>query len=289
MYFINAGMPGVEAVGKAGQALGLWKYMNVSTIVNTIVEDDFIIWGAWHEYYNREIRKHRCKQGRLICSSLGQMEMSGIELEWLTYDFKLLEKGVLDYIFFGSKDAYEVYKTRHENVRWFPYPVYQSTNLLKSQSTKIPNSVGIFLPSTPRKNILNQKAACELARRSILDLQVFTNEKGWLPEKEYYELLGKMRIVLNITHVESFSYATIDAIQHGVLPIVSPCVQHNLDLPDEVMVSNPDSPLDISGMLITLLRYDEDIYVDILSKCTRAIESLAKRNNRALGELLALL
>lgn len=277
---------GVESVRKHGEALGLWR-----SSYYTITKEDLAIFGAWHPNYSRRLRELDCKKARLVTSSIGQMEMSG-ELPWLEQDFKLLERGVLDYIFFGSSDAYEVYKIRHENVRWFPYPICLEL-YPKEKLEKIPNSIGIFLPQHPRKNWAIQKAACELVKRKIPALQVFSNEGGWLPEQEYHELLGKLKIVLNVTHVESFSYATIDAIMHGTLPIISPCIEENLYLEglhcEELIVCNADSAQNIVSRIISILGFDKEdagYYDKQVSLLQNAIVELAEKNTARLKELL---
>lgn len=278
--------PGIHAVARNGERLGYWK---VEYVIDAPKGSDLNIFGAWDDSYSRLLRMISGKKARLVGSSLGQMEMSGIELKWLDYDFKLLEKGVLDYLFFGSKDLYELHKD-NEKVHWFLYPIFlgENTNLPKDQSTKIPNSIGIFLPKHFRKNWSNQKAAYELAKRKIPDLQVFTNEVGWLPEKEYHELLSKMKLVLHVTHAESFGYAAIEAVQHGTLPIISPCVADNLWLnslkTEDIVISNPDSPREIAGRIVTLLK--ADWYEELLRECQGTIQQLAEYNNAALGKLL---
>lgn len=282
VYFVNAGMPGVAAVGRNGSELGLWVYCG--GYVPKVEKEDYIIWGAWSDSYYRAIRQHRCKQARFVTSSLGQMEMEPVELEWLQYDFKLLEKGDLDNIFFGSPDLAMLHKKR-EGVKYCPYPVTFNPKPFDLASKE--DATGIFLPNHKRKNIQNQLAAIELLPAAYR--KKYTNLRGWMLEEQYRSLLSKVRVVMHATHCESFGYAVIEAIEAGTLPLISPCVRHNLNLTAAPMAWNLDSPVHISQKLLEVLTLDQDEYERIIKLCVQDIQRLKAGKDKILDLLTSVM
>ncbi|MCK5615616.1 hypothetical protein KAR91_77845 [Candidatus Pacearchaeota archaeon] len=291
IYFVNAGMPGVEAVNRAGRELELWESVdgrNINSFPREVKEEDIVIFGAWSNSYALYMRRLKCTKVRLVTSSLAQMEMAGggIEQKWLEQDFRLVDKGVLDYIFFGSRDAYEYYKRLNKKVRYFPYPVYfEPTPLNWSQKEEL---VGLFMGGA-RKNQANQIASTHIASSETrFELfKVITNLNGWIPDDEYKELLPKLKALLFVSHAESFGYMAIDALEAGTLPIVSPCVKQNLDLWGSISVINPDSAIEISKKILDIINYSEDVYVAVLESNREKIHDLAEKNNQELREALA--
>lgn len=291
VFFINAGYPGVGSVGANGEALGLWQCVSVKDLNGLqIDEDDLAIFGSWNQGYALYEHRMKCKKARLNTSSIGQMELSNgsIELEWTEFDFKLLEKGIFDYLLFGSWGAFEYYRLRSDKVKLFPYPVEYDLKF-EERGDKDPFSVGIFLPSgrhALRKNWATQKAALEIAHKMEPKLKVYSNEGGWMSDEEYSQTLSRMEAVLQCTWAESFSYATIDAIKHGTLPIISQCIADNLELSDSLTVVNPDCPMSICGAIFNFLEMDDESYNQILSAEAKNISNMAEKNNSSLKRLL---
>ena len=285
IYFINAGMPGVEAVSRAGNQENLWESIDgrhINIIPHELEEDDFLILGAWSDFYSLNIRRLKCKKARLVTSSLGQMDFVPQELEWLEQDFRFLERGVLDYILFGSRDAYEYYKIRSDRVKYFPYPIHFNPEPL--DWSKKEDSVGIFMGGA-RKNQINQIAAINIAQRDR-QFELVTNFDGWISNEEYKKLIPKLKAILFVSHAESFGYMAVDALEAGTLPIVSPCVRQNLDLWGSISVTNPDSAIEISKKILDIINYSEEEYVAVLESNREKISALAEKNNQELRETL---
>ena len=149
------------------------------------------------------------------------------------------------------------------------------------------DATGIFLPNHKRKNIQNQLAAIELLPAAYR--KKYTNLRGWMLEEQYRSLLSKVRVVMHATHCESFGYAVIEAIEAGTLPLISPCVRHNLNLTAAPMAWNLDSPVHISQKLLEVLTLDQDEYERIIKLCVQDIQRLKAGKDKILDLLTSVM
>lgn len=293
--------PGVCSVFENMRDLKLCEFIKLGGKEVQIPLSEFYLLGAWlPEYENliKELKKAQAKIGIVWTSTTAQMEQTpnGIELKYLEKILEMLKNNEIDYLFFGDKNLFQYYEGR-KGIHPFFYPI--SIKLIEQYKANktIDNTIGLFVPNSPRKNIMGQIYAFLLSARKNTNLMLYTNtgvdafEKnitsyGWLKEEEYHDLLGKMKIILHCTHTESFGYAVVEAIMMGVLPIMSPCIKDNLNLPEEICVNNPDSPIKISEKINEIMAWPKEHFDETLSKCQLIIKELAQNNNFKLKEML---
>ncbi len=233
--------PGVSAVFKHGEKLGLWEYRNVR---RELPKNDLVILGAWHYHYKKYLEDNQCVV--YLTSTFGQMEFSyqGIEIDNLGEIERLLKEGKIKAILAGWPDVAEYFQS--EKAFYCPYPFSEEYILKQTkQETKEYDSIGIFLPNSPRKNTFNQILAAINSK-----MKIYTNlpydcpgikTVGWLPNPEYYSLISKLAITLHCTFTESFSYAAAESIVLGTIPIVSSQIATNLSLTNDVICWQCDS------------------------------------------------
>ncbi len=119
--------PGVSSVFINMQKVGLCTHLYLEDIPEP---DDFSEWklvilGAWVNEYNERIKKIRItsKVGILITSSIGQIEQTNyMELQQLQEILNHLDNKLIDFVFVGCKNLYEVLK--QDKIKFFPYPIY---------------------------------------------------------------------------------------------------------------------------------------------------------------------
>lgn len=287
---------GVSSVFMHLSSIGLADFVSLEELNLEIVNKyDLIIFGAWDNLYLQYILNAKCKKALLLTSAIAQVEMSPsmIELAYLKNILKLLDDKKLDYIFVGDKNLYEVIKK--DKIYWFPYPIDINAYNSVVGNNKILNSVGLFCPTHHRKNMLNQLFAVKLARLVKAEVHMHTNAKlkmlgdytfyTWLNRDAYLDLISKIYLNLNVFHSESFCYSTVDSIGAGTLPLVSPCVQKNLGLPDEITINNPDSAIDIAHKILHLIKLRPNDYNRLLALCMKSITKLKINNDKELINL----
>ena len=213
--------------------------------------------GGWSPLYFRVFNRlpKGASVGVLWTSPLAQTEYSPVEMEYIATIKKLLDRGTLSYVWFGSEDWLTIFD--NDKAFFAPYPV---------SSREIPNvqrmdgHVGLFGPLHPRKNILNQLAAVRFAEATVhlgeasQELVAFMDAMGikyklhgWMEEEEYYRTVASMRMGLQVSHagVESFSFVAFDSMLMGV-----PCLTSVDWAPPKMRVP----PTDIKEMA-TLIRF----------------------------------
>ena len=294
--------PGVNAVFENGRALGLWDKAFVEDVgrPNELLNYKMLVFGAYHQGYERLLRLPGIKKVILWTSSPGQTAFR--ERDILEYVFTLLRRDLIDELWFGSKDFAEVVRVE-DNTHYFPYPVALdliSQYLPKDEISedKRNHQVSLFSPDDPRKNLMVQYQGFLLAQRGDSKLilhsnvfqdqaQHFINNYGWLEKPEYYRVLANCRINLAVFPFESFAYSVVEAILAGAIPIVSQTVKDNLGLPDLVpLVRNVDSPVQVSEVINNLVAMSSGQVVALRKELQGAIKGLAKKNNTALSKFL---
>lgn len=283
--------PGVSTVFFHGQKLGLWDFKHIESINLQEIQDyNLIIFGGYHWMYEHWLPYCKQKKAFLITSSLGQIEQSG-EAEMFSRMIELLKNNTINYLLVGSKDLKE--SLGDNRIFRFPYP-YSGEFLPKKEY--FDNRIGLFCPTHHRKNLLNQIHAFRLCYDKNPELELYTNARirtygnvkvcDWLNQKDYAELLGSMSVVLNVFHTESFCYSTIDALMLGVPVIVSQCIKDNLNLPDDVVIKNSDSLLEISKKLQEKLKLSPKQRYELVLDCKERVLKLVGENNAKLEVLL---
>lgn len=290
---------GVRAVAINGEALGLWKFISLEELKKEVLKDyDLVIFGAFVDKY-LDLLPFCKKKAFCWTSSPGQVEMSGggyVEIDFLNKIMVLLKEKKVDYVFIGSKELFECLK--NDGIFWFPYPfsIRLLDRFIPDNPGFIPDSVGLFAPFHPRKNHFVQIHAFRLSNLKKAELVLHTNTKlktfgnivytPWLPDEEYYKLIANMKITLQIFHCESFAYSAVESVMLGTIPIVSPCIQQNLDLPDQVRIKNPDSPVEISKKIDEIIELSPEAYASLIRECQKRVANIIVRNNKELKLLL---
>ena len=293
--------PGVTQTMRAMEATGYTKHYPYSKdkgFSSDIYEYDYIILGGWIDDYETVIKRHkRCSI--LWCSSLGQMEQSG-EMQLFNKVSYLANRGDLDMLLVGSRDLYYAMSGAVRRIMYMPYPVFDKEIPEFNYRRKRANTIGFFMPTHPRKNILNQLYAVVLLSRnsseSLTDITLVTNingvtsskglnveNTGWLRRKTYLNAIKRVKVGLHVTHTESFGQQALEYMLAGTPVILSPVVAVNLEVGEELaplVVWNVDSVVEISQRLFEILTMKEEDYKFLSQKVYVHAKSLAnKRNN----------
>ena len=250
--------PGVTRVLKEVETKGLGKYVPYSQLQldNNI---DSLMLGGWSPLYMRVFNRlpQGTKIGVLWTSPLAQTEYSPVEMDYVATIKKLLDRGTLSYVWFGSEDWLTIFEDYKGKVFYAPYPLsWREVPMVE----RMDGHVGLFGPLHARKNILNQLAAVKFAEATVhlgeasLELVRFMDAMGikyklhgWMEDEEYYKTVASMRMGLQVSHlgVESFSYVCFDSLLMGV-----PCLTSVDWAPPLLRVS----PTDIKEMA-NLIRF----------------------------------
>lgn len=285
------------AIAKHGASMGLWDILYLEDFsLDRLNNYNLIIFGAYTPAYDNIINSTKLKKAILLTSSVGQIEQTErmIELDYVNKLLGMLKDGNIDFIFVGSRDLYQVIKT--DKIHYFPYPFNSSLFENFIVNNKIMYSCGLFMPTHPRKNQLNQLFGFRLSNLDMGELNLHTNTTNrvfgninfysWLDDEAYYRLLAQIYINLHISHVESFCYQVAESIALGTVSLVSPCIAANLDLPNDVVIDNPDSTIDISKKILKFAKMSAESYNHVLATCQRSILRMEQRNNKELAKLL---
>lgn len=261
--------PGVNAVFKHGASLGYWTHIHLE---DPIPEHDILLLGAWHPKY-WSLLELKTRYGVYITSTLGQMEFSynSVELHQLKALQDLLRSGKLNFILAGWPDIADLF-AGFGNTFHCPYPFDESIIVKYKSGQRMRNSVGIFLPASPRKNTANQLMAARLSgtKRIFTNLPVgFSPEVervGWLPEDKYFKLMSEVGMTLHCTFTESFSYGAAESLVLGTIPIVSMQVAENLGLISQAITCNQCDSISKIKQIIRLILNISDIEYNSLAR-----------------------
>lgn len=294
--------PGVRAVFRHVESLGLGKFIgDISNPAamndinqSDLNEDDLVIFGAWDQTYALPMRRLKCEKGLLFTSSPGQMSLSpgACEIDMLAQLLRWRKEGKLDHLFILSRELFEYLKECTSiPITYFPAPfdfsLYEKHRFNNFEAKT--RSIGLFIPqnSEARKNYYNQKLAVDMVLKQYPDVQIRTNALQWLPEEQYYSMLGSVMVNLQVTHTEAFDYQAAEAIACGTITVTSPCVRENIGLDDPFTVRNPDSPIEIKRRVMDVLELEEEEYMSHSRAQMNALKATAERNNTLLNLLLS--
>ena len=196
--------PGVRAVFRHGEELGLWKFMETSELlVWQYPQDALVIFGAWDQYNYaiQHVKNAGSKVALLWTSSIGQMEMAQGEVGFFEEIRKRHKEGKIDFLLAGDETICNVWK----EFLYFAYPISSQGILpINLTSKESPRAAGLFLPSHPRKNVFNQKIAAELAgvklyHNTVSAEDFICGEYQNLPDhQEFIQRLSQLWLTLNV-------------------------------------------------------------------------------------------
>lgn len=277
--------PGVNSVFRHGASLGYWKHVALG---EEIPEHEILILGAWHPDYCALLNL-KSKKGIYITSTIGQMDFSQgmIELQQIEAMQRLLKEKRIDFILAGWPDVANLFSGIGP-AHHCPYPFDES--LLRERRAKIPNSIGIFLPFSPRKNITNQLTAAKMSGAKVFtNLPINSSEisnVGWLDIKDYNAQIEELKLTLHCTFTESFSYGAAESLFLGTLPIVSTQIAENLNLGPEITCYQCDSVKNILEKILYILNLDYKSYEILLNQQLARIRVKLQQNRYITKNLL---
>ncbi len=262
--------PGVSAVFRHGEALGLWKHVYFE---DNIPENDLLILGAWHPAYRGLLEKYNCAV--YLTSTFGQMEFSDnqVEVTWIPELITETKKNGIKVILAGWESVAGYFKKKTDEKAFYcPYPFSEDHLAEIPRLVKNPYSIGIFLPCSPRKNTLNQILAADYSGLTVYTNLPYDFQNGrinkikWLENQKYFELISSLKFTLHCTFTESFSYGAAESLLLGTLPIVSPQIADNLNLQRELICYQVDSVKEILRKINELKILSEEEYAYVLKK-----------------------
>jgi len=284
--------------------------LNVEKLPRAFFDSKKVILGGWEPSFYPTLCERRNGVSVLLCSSLGQMDMSLIEMDYLAQIVSLKHKNIVDSVITGSIEVYYAFRSLIPGLIWVPYPVDLQEFHNFEYKSKGSYDVGFFLPSHFRKNISNQLYAVSYAKElmkesndKLKSVTVTTNipklkipgvsvfEKGWMRRSEYLRIIKSMRLGLHVTFTESFGYAALDYLLSGVPVLMSSTVGINLRLSEllskELVVFNPDGVREMAQAIIRLCMLDEEEYKLLSNACWVHGRSLSKEQNLEFAKWMA--
>ncbi|MCK9598986.1 MAG: hypothetical protein M0R06_08105 [Sphaerochaeta sp.] len=259
IHTLTTGFPGASRPLQEGERLGWWSHQKITYHRDPIPEADVYILAAWHpEVYDYLVRRLSFQSAKVIVlwtSSIGEMEMMPVEVEFLEH---ILHNPCVDEVWFGTRTLARIYP---EKGFYAPYPVKPE---IKAPRPKR-DIVTLFCPPTLKKNIYNQLAAVSMIQKEQPEITLVTNlppafhkvfplkgviGQGWLPDKEYKELLSLSRLNLAVSWAETQNYQVLEALELGVMSLTSQTVPIS---PFLVSVTDPNNPNEIAAKALGLL------------------------------------
>ena len=228
---------------------------------------DYVFLPAWTSEYSSVLDGKLGKPVVVWTSPIIQSEYEPMEFLYLKEILRLLDKGKIYAVWFGSQDWLPIVKKEGRRVFYCPYPVTLPPYWKGDKTNNPPKEVGIFGPMGPRKNAAVQAmaavmAGCRvhftdpgMADRSLLLPGDYAVD-GWQIPARYHDLVLAMDVGMqcSIPGSESFSYVTWDFVSRDV-----PClttVPWILHVSGSLHIRNPYDIEDLANHI----RYAADMY-----------------------------
>jgi len=274
---------------------------------NIKTDCDLLILGGWVDEYQfilNQVKDKPCKKAVWFTSSLGQSGLTPnlIEYAYLKTILKLLDTDLLDFLFVGGRKIYYPLRPLHKKIQLLPFPFNHQKYAAFDVEHK-PWRVIFFAPKTVYKNVPNQLIALSLAQQIRPELDVHVNNiertyyslitdifplryasHGWLPDSEYWQLIGSSACSLQITYAEVCNYSAMTSMAMGTPTLLSNVVDWipHTRLNRNLIVGRFDSPEHIAEKILHVAE-DPDHYSDHVK---RMITHVAQMNNRGAIEVI---
>lgn len=266
-----------------------------------------IILGGWADPYQLLIRQLKSKGKRVgvwFTSSLGQSGFTPnlCEFAYLKTIFDMMDKHLIDYLFVGGRKIYYPLRDLHENVILLPFPL-NVQRFEKYEEIHTPWKIIFFTPKHLYKNVANQLIALAVAQRTKPELDIHINglegtqfqfvadlfklhyiPHGWLPDDEYYPLLGSAACSLQITYAEICNYSAMSAMAMGTPTLLSNVVDWlpHTKLNRNLVVGRFDSPEHIAEKILHVAEKPEQYSAHV----KYMIRHVAHLNNQAVIHIM---
>lgn len=234
------------------------------------------------------------KTSFLFCSPILQCEFSN-ELNLLNGKIQEVNKGLLDYLFLLHKpDAEALSSIWGEKIKWLP-PLFNK----KLPELQFESRRGICCGGMARgnKNYYNQALAVSISKHKDQGLYTFGDKPelfrlskslfkqdwnwvDWKPNEEYYNILRRMKLGLQVSLSESFCYFVLELGLLKIPAIVSPSVywySYEYILSEICKVKNPNNPTEIKKR-IDLILSSPDLYNDLCEASYSVSQKVLKIN-----------
>ncbi len=268
---------------------------------------DLVILGGWTNEYQkilRDLKGKGCRTAVWFMSSLGQSGFTPqlCEFSYLSTIFELMDSGLLDYLIVGGRKIYYPLQKLHRNIILLPFP-FNHTKYEAYEKPKTPWKAVFFSPKATYKNVCNQLISLALAQQSHPELDVYVNNLtgtgfdhiadlfklkytsyGWLPDNEYYGLLGSAAVSMQVTYAEVCNYGAMVAMAMGTPTLLSNVVDWlpHTKLNRNLVVGRFDSPEYISSKILAVAE-NPNYYVDHVK---RMIQTVSALNNQGVNHIL---
>jgi len=266
---------------------------------------DNILFAAWSPFYDLVLNKLNRKgitPSLIVCSTLGQSELSRHELKDYHHILKYLKEGKLKYWLLNRRLYGSLHKITDKSI-YFPYPLDLSRfrNIVPEKIDG--KNIDLFCLPRLGKNILNQILAFEISNVSaslhinfqdrfinhiIKDINAKVVYHGWMSDVDYYRFIAGMDLSLQSTFTESFSYAVAERMCLGVPPITSYDVYFTAEdkfLSRYLCVKALDTPSEIAKLIKKNME-DDNLRRNLSEKCRVVIEKIANKNNKETQDLI---
>jgi hypothetical protein len=302
---LSAPWPSVVRAFREGQAEGLWSHVTLDPEKRwSIPEADlYLVADGYRPYYEPIIDalkdRFGAKVGFYFNSPLLQSDMSKQEISLACTSMDMLEAGRVDFIVFLSRSWWRIFD--HPRLYHLPHAVHLSAGARppnpaprKDRTTH----VGLFIPTTHRKNIAHQIAALqgrddvflhtnvEFPYHQLLQrLKIPHKVHPWLSPARHRRVVAGLDLALQVTHreVESFCYGALDPMLHGIPTLVSRTIADNfgLDVPG-LVVEDPSDLDEVRARTHALLDLTNAARRALGRRCLRRVQVMARENTRGI-------
>jgi len=267
---------------------------------------DYIVIGGYTKEIELLIKRLKNKGKKVYIhwfSTPGQSEMSKGELYSMHRILELLNNYTIDALFVNRR-AYKALEPIPRMIL-LPHPICTELITTNRKVTKLPGyNIDLFLPFRPGKNILTQVLAVRKVDKNVsihsnVDNQIILalikyldvkfTKYYWLKSNEYYNLISRMTLSLQVTHTESFNYAVAERMCLGIPPLATFNIyflSKDKFLQKHLCVDAPDSVDSIAKKLKTIL-YEPTLREELSSACIERIMSVAGENNQEMLQIVA--
>lgn len=273
----HSGMPGVQSVFKNMEALGISKNLPIDQIENIQNIGNVVIFGAFDQSYlpiMKILRNYSPSRqiGFLWTSSPTETELQPGEINFLHYILRMKIQGQIDFLWFLKLDYLEMYGNIHDVFAApAPCPEYKFRNPPKVETKQL----SLFMPAALKKNAfaqhltassfaLNHPGVIVKSNNPTYQMPGITNT-GWMSDDMYEKELNFTDIAMHVSLAESFAYGAYKFLARGIPCLISPSIQHNLQvynsrLENLLVVRDSDSLIEMGIKLHNLFNFTHEDY-----------------------------
>ncbi|OGU55586.1 MAG: hypothetical protein A2V66_15640 [Ignavibacteria bacterium RBG_13_36_8] len=256
----------------------------------------FAGWGSEYGYVLEKLNKHGLQPSLIMCSTIGQAELTKRELFSYRQILSNLRQGNIKY-WLLNKRLFDTFGSFIERSIYFPHVVDLKSFDQITTTQMEGNNLDLFCAIRNGKNILNQVLAYKLSNipgslhinfedpdiNALIDLfDIKVVRHKWIPGADYYRLVSGMALSLQVTFTESFSYAVCERMCLSIPVITSydvDLISGDEFLAEHLCVSSLDTPSAIARKIRRVLM-DAKLRKDLALHSKKRIENIARVDNQ---------